>query len=137
MPTSRERILYWLFAMGVAALAVTGLQRGEIASFGPILILFSLVYIFILGETGRYPFDGRHFVRYKIAYYVFVIIMIALASWIEGGHPSVWCPAADKFGTDVLIFTYAIAAVTRGFRVYSSREWPWPMSYVAGKNASE
>jgi len=123
--------------MGAAALAVTGLRRGDIALFGPIVIFSSLVFLFVLGEMKRYPFSGKHFVQYRMAYYFVIAIIIAVAGWIERESPPGWYPTPDHLWMDVFIFSYALAAIARGLRVYSSREWPWPMSYVAGKNARE
>ena len=72
--------------------------------------------LFLLGEMGVFPFNGRNIISYKKSFYAHLMILICMTADLNGMKAPTWYPTENTQWIFIVWILYGILTQARGIR---------------------
>lgn len=108
--------LVFLAALVLCFILLFKLRR--FGDLGPIACIVGLAIVFIWGEVGSYPFEGRQQLRNHVPLLAAMLVLCGIGNGsLTNGPAPVWYPTDNTEWIIVPWFLFGLACVVRGYRV--------------------
>lgn len=130
--------LAFLAALVICFIVLFKLRR--FGDLGPIACIIGLTIVFIWGEVGSYPFEGRQQLRNHVPLLAAMLVLCGIGNGsLKNGPAPVWYPTDNTEWIIVPWLLFGLACSVRGYRVLprqpSAANSPGPQS-PAGSGGS-
>jgi hypothetical protein len=104
------KVMWWL---NVAALIASIWLYPADVSFFPLIVVLFLAFATLIAELGWYPYEGRWQVRYQVAFYVWLFILIIPANMLLASPAPSWYPTDSNFWIVIPVLGWGLLSVLR------------------------
>ncbi|MFM9857930.1 hypothetical protein RUR49_05515 [Pseudoxanthobacter sp. M-2] len=117
--TFARKIPFLVFLVALVLCFIFLFRLKMFGELGPVVCVVGLGILFVWGEVGAYPFQGRWQVRSQISFFAALVILSGFGNGsLNNPPPPAWYPTPDTEWIVVPWLVFGLAMVARGCRVF-------------------